>query len=126
VSTRPSRTDTAGRVYLDLRRKARVEARDTGELLQLYALEGFLDRLSHSNYANRLVLKGGALLAAYDLRRATRDLDFQAKRVANDPSIILSLVREIAFVGLADGLAFEPQTATSRSSVKATHTRAYA
>jgi len=57
--------------------------------------------------------QGGALLAAYDVRRATRDLDFQAKRVANDPSIILSLVREIASVGRADGLAFEPHTATS-------------
>lgn len=112
-TTRPSRADTAGRVYLDLRRKARVEARDTSELLQLYALEGFLDRLAHSKNANRLVLKGGALLAAYDVRRATRDLDFQAKHVANDPSIILSLVREIASVGRADGLAFEPHTATS-------------
>jgi hypothetical protein len=113
MSTRPSRMDTPGRVFLDLRRKARAEARATSELLQLYALEGFLDRLAHSKYANRLVLKGGALLAAYDLRRATRDLDFQAKRVANDPAIILSLVREVATVRRDDGLAFEPHTATS-------------
>lgn len=115
MSTRPSRMDTAGRVFLDLRRKARAEARATSELLQLYALEGFLDRLAHSKHADRLVLKGGALLAAYDLRRATRDLDFQAKRVANDPSIILSLVREIASVERADGLAFDPHTATSEA-----------
>jgi hypothetical protein len=45
----------------------------------------------------------------------TRDLDFQAKRIANDPSIILSLVREIASVERTDGLAFDPHTATSEA-----------
>jgi hypothetical protein len=39
--------------------------------LQLYALEGFLDRLSGSSHAGRFVLKGGVLLAAFDARRPT-------------------------------------------------------
>lgn len=113
MNTRLSRGNAAERAYLDLRAKARAEARDTSELLLLYALEGFLDRLSRSKFSDRLVLKGGALLAAYQIRRATRDLDFQAERIANEPSAILSLVREIAAVESADGLVIEPHGATA-------------
>jgi hypothetical protein len=71
--TRPARDTTAGRVYLDLRRKARAEARGTDELLVLYVLERFLYRLSISEFRDRFVLKGGMLLAAFDERRPTRD-----------------------------------------------------
>ena len=66
---RPTRATTAGRAYLDLQNLARRQGRPTDELHQLYALEGFLARMANSPHANRLVLKGGALLAAYDTRR---------------------------------------------------------
>jgi hypothetical protein len=58
--------------------------RPTDELLQLYALEGLLDRLSGSPHAEHLVLKGGALLAAFDARRPTRDVDLAAIDITND------------------------------------------
>ncbi len=45
------------------------------ELIQLYALEGFLDRLSGSIYMNQLVLQGGVMLAAFGERRPARDVD---------------------------------------------------
>jgi hypothetical protein len=70
--TRPARDTTAGRVYLDLQRKARAEARGTDELLVLYVLERFLYRLSISEFRDQFVLKGGMLLAAFDERRPTR------------------------------------------------------
>jgi hypothetical protein len=41
---------------------ARREKRSTEELLALYTLEGFLDRLATSTRTADLVLKGGALL----------------------------------------------------------------
>lgn len=59
--TQPARDTTAGRAYLDLRRKARAEGRGTNELLVLYVLERFLYRLSISPYRDRFVLKGGML-----------------------------------------------------------------
>jgi len=62
-------------------------------LHQIYALEGFLARLVVSPYANRLVLKGGVLLAALDVRRPTRDIDFQAHRLRNDADEINSMVK---------------------------------
>jgi predicted nucleotidyltransferase component of viral defense system len=100
---------------LDLQRKARAEGRATGELLQLYALEGFLDRLAASSFRSRLVLKSGALLAAYDVRRATRDLDFQALKLPNALQKLLAVVQEIAAVARPDGLTFDVQRATARA-----------
>lgn len=78
---RPNRATTAGRTYLDLQNLARRQHRPTDELHQLFALEGFLDRLTRSDYADQLVLKGGALLAAYDARRPTRDVDIAARNM---------------------------------------------
>ncbi len=60
----PSRATVAGRAYRDLQALSARQNRSTQELLALYALEGFLDRLSVSKRAGDLVLKGGVLLAA--------------------------------------------------------------
>ncbi|MGN6088937.1 MAG: hypothetical protein ACTHNT_06585, partial [Actinomycetales bacterium] len=73
--TPPRRDTTEGRVYLDLSKQAKHEGRPFQELLTLYTLEGFLARLAVSRYVDRLVVKGGLLLAAYDLRRPTQDAD---------------------------------------------------
>jgi hypothetical protein len=72
VTFKPDRSTTAGTVYLDLRKLAKDTHRPTDELHQLYALEGFLDRLSRSSHHPNFVLKGGVLLAAYAERRPTR------------------------------------------------------
>jgi len=93
---RPTRATVAGRAYLDLQNLARKQHRPTDELHQLYALEGFLTRLASSPYAGRFVLKGGVLLAAYDARRPTRDIDMQAQAIANERETIPKLVRDIA------------------------------
>ena len=69
MTKRPTRATAGGQAYLDLRRIARERHRPTAELLQLYALEGFLARLSMSGQGRRFVLKGGVLLAAFDACR---------------------------------------------------------
>jgi hypothetical protein len=73
----------AGRAYLDLQNRARTERRGTQELLTLYVVERWLARLSTSTYAAKFVIKGGMLLAAYDARRPTADLDALARSIAN-------------------------------------------
>jgi hypothetical protein len=70
---RASNDTLAGRRYLDLQREAKRTGGPTDELIQLYALECFLDRLVHSKFADTFILKGGVLLAALDARRPTRD-----------------------------------------------------
>jgi hypothetical protein len=107
------RTSVAGARYLDLQRKARQTGRPTDELIQLYALECFLDRLTRSEYAQKLVLKGGVLLAALDARRPTRDIDLAATALRNTEAEILGVVRKIAGISLADGIALDPGQATA-------------
>jgi hypothetical protein len=111
---RPTRATVDGRAYLDLQNKARKEKRPTEELLALYALEGFLTRLADSSYSDRLVLKGGVLLAAFDARRTTRDVDLQASAVSNDVDAVLGLICEIAALttDIDDGLVFDTDHAT--------------
>jgi hypothetical protein len=85
----------------------------------LYALEGFLLRLSQSSHRDRLVLKGGMLLAAYELRRPTADVDISALQTSNDVAEVLRLVAEVASTalpaGLDDGLTFDLDSVTAET-----------
>lgn len=112
--SRPTRASEAGRAYLDLQNLARVERRGTQQLLTLYVVERWLARLSASQYAEKFVLKGGMLLAAYDARRPTADLDALARSIANDQETIVSIVSEIARLPLNDGVQYRTATATPR------------
>ena len=47
----------------------------TQELLVRYVHERYLYRLSRSHCRDRLILKGGMLLIAFEARRATQDID---------------------------------------------------
>jgi predicted nucleotidyltransferase component of viral defense system len=117
VTERPTRATTGGRTYLDLRKAATAAGRPTDEFLQLYALEGLLDRLGSSPHAEHFVLKGGVLLAAYDARRPTRDIDLAAIDVVNDLDHIRHVVNEIVAVDLDDGLEFD-LTATTAEAIR--------
>jgi predicted nucleotidyltransferase component of viral defense system len=109
----PTRASTAGRAYLDLRKLARENHRPVDELLQLYVLEAFLDRLTSSRFTEQLVLKGGVLLAAFDERRPTRDIDLQAQTLENDTETIAAATCEIATIPLDDGVIFDVESATA-------------
>lgn len=100
----PTRATIAGRAYLDLRKLARENQRPVDELLQLYVLEAFLARLTGSRFADQLVLKGGVLLAAFDERRPTRDIDLQGQAVENDIQAVRATACEIAATVLDDGV----------------------
>ena len=91
--SRVTRGTPSGDAYLDLQNEARRTGRPTQELLQLYVLEGFLARLAVSDLRDSFVLKGGVLLAAFDSRRATKDVDLAGLDVANDTKAVLDLVR---------------------------------
>lgn len=111
----PTRATAGGRAYRDLQNLARADGRSTEELLALYALEGFLARLSRSDRSQDLVLKGGALLAAYGTRRPTRDVDLSARAVSNDASTVLDLVREIASIAVDDGIDYGVHDASAET-----------
>lgn len=103
---RPSRSTVAGRAYLALQALARGSDTPTDELLTRFVLERFLYRLARSAHRERLVLKGGMLLEVFDVRRATRDIDFLGRSIANDTEIIGALIGEIASTEVDDGVLF--------------------
>jgi hypothetical protein len=105
----------AGSRYLDLQREAKRMGRPTDELIQLYPLECFLDRLVRSEFADRFVLKGGVLLAALDARRPTRDIDLVARALDNSVTEMLDVVRRIADIALDDGPRFDSSGATAEA-----------
>jgi predicted nucleotidyltransferase component of viral defense system len=104
----PTDAETVNR---QLQRLARERhGRNTQALQVLYAIEGFLRRLSLSDYREQLVLKGGMLLAVLDARRMTKDADLSAHGIANDERSIAAVVGEIARTTLpeSDGVVFDP------------------
>jgi len=111
---RPTRASESGRAYLDLQNRARAERSGTQQLLTLYVVERWLARLSASPHVDKFVIKGGMLLAAYDARRPTADLDALARSIANDQQTIVEFVSEIAALRLDDGVHYRTATATAR------------
>lgn len=107
----PSRATAAGWAFHELRKLAKSQGRSTDELLVLYVLERFLCRLSRSPHRERLILKGGLLLAVLDARRTTRDVDLLARCLDRDVDSVLQLIAEIALAELDDGVLYEPESA---------------
>lgn len=98
--------DVARSRYRTLQQRARNNRRPTDELLVLYALEGFLTRLSQSTRRDDLILKGGVLLAAFGARRPTRDIDLQATSLPNDIDSVRATVADVLDTPVVDGLDF--------------------
>ncbi len=77
-------------------------------ILQNYMFERFLNRLSASQYKEKLVLKGGMLVAALvglD-NRATMDLDTTLKNLPLTPEAIEKALKEIFEIDLNDDVSF--------------------
>ena len=69
---------------------ARQESIRYQQLVTRYFQERLLFRLSLSEYRSHFVLKGGALLYAYDrfAARPTLDIDFMGDRISNDVELL--------------------------------------
>lgn len=92
-----------------LRNVAKTDTRNYNLLLQYYAIERLLFRLSQSEYVERFVLKGALLLHAFggDLRRATRDVDFWSS-IENTEASIRKMIGECIRADVPDdGVVFD-------------------
>ena len=85
-------------VVASIRQRLLDEARGTGrpfgELLQYFAMERFLYRLSKSPHSEKFVVKGALILATWEVSvtRPTRDIDLLCQ-VANDIGTFVALVK---------------------------------
>ena len=106
----PQHGSPAGEAIISIRKFARQTGTDVQQLMTLYALEGLLTRIALSEYHEDFVLKGGVLLAAFAVRRPTKDIDVQATRLGDNPDEVAERVRAIAALQVADGLVFDPES----------------
>jgi len=100
-------------VYASVRQCLLNEARATGrpfnELLQYFAMERFLYRLSKSPHGEKFVLKGALMLAMWEvsLTRPTKDIDLLG-HLANDIDRIVAVVKRVCGQEVEpDGLDFD-------------------
>lgn len=100
----------AASVHRRLLNEARATDRPFNELLQYFAMERFLYRLSKSPHRGRFVLKGGLLLALWKVAvtRATKDIDLLG-HVPNDVEAVVALIRDVCRETVEpDGVEFDP------------------
>jgi Nucleotidyl transferase AbiEii toxin, Type IV TA system len=104
-------SDHGVEVFRSLQARARADhGGNTQPLLVVYAVESFLRRLALSDYAERMVLKGGMLMAASGVRRMTQDADLSTHGVANDAEHVREVVAGICSLvpDPDDGIVIDP------------------
>ncbi|MDD3645673.1 MAG: nucleotidyl transferase AbiEii/AbiGii toxin family protein [Bacteroidales bacterium] len=95
-------------VRQQLLKQSRQDKRPFSELLQYYAMERFLFRLSNSIHAKQFILKGAYLLKIWKVSefRGTMDIDLLG-RASNELTTIINQIQEILEVDVADdGISF--------------------
>jgi hypothetical protein len=113
-------TNIAHSVHQRLLNKSWEEDRPFGELLQYYAMERFLYRLSRSEYRDDFILKGALLLTVWNtpVGRPTTDIDLLG---TTDNSIekMVVIVKELCAVEVErDGLVFDESTVAGEQIIQ--------
>lgn len=109
--------NVAHSVHQRLLNRARDTGRPFNELLQYYAMERFLYRLSRSSHGEKFMLKGALMLTVWDApaTRPTRDIDLLG-HTHNAPSAVAAIVEDLCAVEVQpDGLAFDPATVSAET-----------
>ena len=110
--TRRQAGGSAASVHRLLLNRARETNRTFNELLQYFAMERFLYRLSKSPYADRFVLKGALMLSVWNAPRSrpTMDIDLLG-RMSNDVESVTAAMRDVCVQDVEpDGMVFDPST----------------
>lgn len=109
MTSRPIK-NVAASIRARLANRARDAGRPHQEVVQFYAMERFLYRLSESQYRDRFILKGALMLIVWNgsPRRPTSDIDLLG-RIDNNPDHVARAVREICAQSVEpDGIEFDP------------------
>jgi len=95
--------------------KAKLTKRSFNELLQYYAMERFLYRLSMSDYSDKFILKGALLFRVWnsDAYRSTMDIDMLGK-TNNQGKNISNIIKDVLSIKVEDdGMKFDKNKITS-------------
>jgi hypothetical protein len=102
-------TNIPASIRARLLNEAKASGGSYDQVLQYFAIERFLYRLSKTEWGERLIVKGAIMLRAWGtpLGRSTRDIDFLGNS-DNSPEVVGRTVRECLAVEYPeDGLAFD-------------------
>lgn len=105
-------TNVAASVRAKLLNRAKAEGRPFQEVLQYYAMERFLYRLSQSEHASRFVLKGALMLQFWGgpLTRSTKDIDLLGETTTSVEDLV-GVMRACCDVDVEDdGIAFDAES----------------
>ena len=107
-STRKGRSNIAASIRQKIKNQAVHGKRPFAELLQYYAMERFLYRLTQSSYAEQFILKGALMLRVWQSPqfRPTMDIDMLGI-TSNDIDDICAQIADIIYVKVDDGLVFD-------------------
>lgn len=129
MTAQPPVDQAAAAAFKALQVKARAEhGGNTQPILVVYAVESFLRRLAISDYADRMVLKGGMLMAANNIRRMTRDADLSTHGLPNDGQRVREAVTRICALepDPHDGVVIDPSSIRTEAMREGTSIRACA
>ena len=104
----------AASVRQRLLNKARETKRPFSELLQYFAMERFLYRLSKSHHSDKFVLKGALMLTVWQVpfSRPTMDIDLLG-RIDNDMKVIIDMTKDVCTREVEpDGVIFDVDSVT--------------
>jgi predicted nucleotidyltransferase component of viral defense system len=93
------------------------ENRPFGEILQYYAIERFLFRLSKSKYADRFILKGALLLSVWhsEVLRSTMDIDLLGRLENSEETITAAIQAILEQNVIDDGIVYHASTITTEA-----------
>lgn len=104
--------NVAASVHQRLLNKARESSRPFNELLQHFAIERFIYRLSKGRRADRLILKGALMFSTWGgaVTRPTMDIDY-AMRIDNEIETVEATIKDACRRRVeADGMSFDPES----------------
>ena len=107
-----SRQNIPASVKQRLLNRTKTDNRSFNELLQYYAMERFLYRLSLSSHAQNYILKGALMLRAWNSPefRSTMDIDMLGKTESEEANIIVQICDILAVEVDPDGLVFDSES----------------
>lgn len=102
-------TNLPASVHQKLLNKATESSRPFNELLQYFAMERFIYRLSKTDHASKFVLKGALMFSVWGspASRPTKDIDLLGK-TSNDIRAIEKIIRDACRIKVEpDGMTFD-------------------
>jgi hypothetical protein len=104
--------NTAASVHRRLHDKAKESSRPFNEILQRFAIERFIYRISKSPHADRFILKGALMLSVWNESgsRSTMDIDLLGRMENSLEGIVAAMKDSCCMDVEADGLSFNPET----------------